>query len=108
MSDEIRLPVDAKPEFIMTGFTKPGGRGVRLYASRSFPGEVFWGNRETYGHIPVWHLDCDLDHMLIIDAASWNEALAQLFQRWANEDAQKENERQIRSAAGVPRPELSS
>jgi hypothetical protein len=84
------LPVTATPKFVLLGFEKPGG-GVRLYASRSFPMKAprFW-LADEYGGTPgpaMWKLEAELDHMLIIDKATWNEALAHAFTIWANEDA---------------------
>lgn len=101
------VPVDAIPKWIMLGFEKPGNRGVMVYASRTFPTIPKWGMKQIYNHDAIWMLEAGLTQMLRVDAADWNTALAQIFARWATEDAQAaEQQKRIEAARSAARKEL--
>jgi hypothetical protein len=80
----VRLPSTGKPSHNMTGIDRPGG-GVRLYASRDLPG-VSWGMRDAKDGGVAWHIDADMQHVLVIDAVTWGEAYARAFEIWENQD----------------------
>lgn len=86
-SDMIRAPQQGEPEAIMSWVRLPDGR-IRLYASRRLD-DIAWGQRtrEKDGSV-VWHLDGDLDQVLIVDRATAAEALQWVLERWAREDAE--------------------
>jgi uncharacterized protein YijF (DUF1287 family) len=92
-SNLIRMPQQGDPEAIMTWIRLPNGK-IRLYASRELH-DLAWGQR-TRDHGPgdavVWHMDGDLDHVLIVDRDTAAEALQWVLERWAREDAEKRNE----------------
>lgn len=86
--NDIAVPVDADPKWIMLGFEKPGGRGVMIYACRTFPRAPTWGGEQGKLSEPIWVLNAGLTQLLRVDDVDWNHAMAQIFQRWANEDAE--------------------
>lgn len=96
----VRVPSTGKPSHIMVGFDRPGG-GVRLYASRNVD-DTGWASRNTGKAANVWHLDADMDHVLIIDKPTWGEAYARAFEIWENHDRNaaieaKEAERRVKA-----------
>lgn len=96
----VRLPSTGKPEFVMTGIQKPDG-SVRLYASRDLKA-LNWGQRELKDYTTAWHIDADMQHMLVIDKPTWGEAFARAFEIWGNEDAEKAiGQRQAKAANEV-------
>jgi hypothetical protein len=84
----VRLPSTGKPSHNMTGVDRPGG-GVRLYASRDLPG-VSWGMRDVKDGGIAWHIDADMQNVLVIDAPTWGEAYARAFEIWENQDRDRE------------------
>jgi len=117
VDESVRVPSNGKPEFVMTGIRRPGG-GVRLYASRDLPRDIGWGQREPKGgYGPVyWHLDTDLENVLIIDKDTWGEAFARAFEIWANHDkaaneiaaakALERHHQQMRAVIAMPKADL--
>lgn len=93
------VPAEGRPEFIMTGFTKPDGR-VRLYASRHVKAPT-WDQREL-SEGWLWHIEGDLDEMLIIDAMNWTEAYTRLFAIWANQDKARWQRHELPGQAVLP------
>lgn len=83
----VRVPSTGKPEFVMTGITRPGG-GVRLYASRDLRA-MDWGQMDLPDQTTAWHLETGMVHVLIIDAPTWGEAFARAWQIWASADRDK-------------------
>lgn len=106
-SDRIRVPQDGKPEAILTWVRLPDGK-IRLYASRGLH-DLAWGQRtkDTDGKV-VWHLDGNLDGVLIVDRDTPAEAMQWVIERWMREDAERdqlEAKRSIGSAnsrAAIP------
>lgn len=86
------------PKFLMVGMEVPAG--VRLYASRHMPSGLKFGQVEA-GFETHWHVEGALSNMLIITKPTWNEALAELFRIWSNQDA---NERGLPGQAASPSP----
>jgi hypothetical protein len=86
------FPSTGTPKFTMVGVDRPGG-GCRLYASRDL-------KRANFGHVgadddrsysgAAWHVETDMQHVLIIDRPTWGEAFSHAFTIWANEDAETE------------------
>lgn len=95
-SDLIRITQQGEPEAIMTWVRLPSGK-IRLYASRRLH-DVAWGQREHRSRGVLWHLDGNLDQLLIVDRDTPAEALQWVIERWAREDA---------SAADDTRAELA-
>jgi hypothetical protein len=75
--------------WMICGFDIPGGNGrVRVYASRSFPAGMEFGQAEMDGHsASLWYIEAAMDNLLVINADSYQEALEQIYARWAREDA---------------------
>lgn len=73
-------------DFVMVGLKRPSG-GVRIYATRHMP-HLEWGQAER-GCETLWHIDADMDNLLVIDKPDYPQALARLFEIWANQDAAK-------------------
>lgn len=86
-ADAIRAGQQGDPEAIFTWVRLPQG-GVRLYASRHLP-DVAWGQREHTAGGVMWHLDADMDGLLIVDRPTAGEAMQWVLERWAREDADK-------------------
>lgn len=74
-----------KPEWLMLGVPNP--RGVRLYASRDMPRADF--DQAMVKYETVWELGAQMRHMLVIDKPTYPEAIARLFEIWANQDREK-------------------
>jgi hypothetical protein len=74
-----------KPEWLMLGVPNP--RGVRLYASRDLPQANF--GQAVRDYETVWQLGAQIRNMLVIDKPSYPEAIARLFEIWANQDRDK-------------------
>jgi hypothetical protein len=91
-SDAIRAQQQGEPEAIFTWVRLPQG-GIRLYASRQLP-DVAWGQREHREKGVMWHLDANLDGLLIVDRLTAAEAFAWVLERWNREDAEKAAEAQ--------------
>jgi hypothetical protein len=87
-SDAIRAPQQGKPEAILTWVRLPSGN-IRLYASRELP-DTGWGQLEHRTRGVVWHLDATMTGLLIIDRPTAAEALQWVLERWAREDAERE------------------
>lgn len=84
-ADSIRAPQQGQPEAIMAWVRLPNGK-VRLYASRKLH-DIAWGQRTRESDNPVlWHLDGNLDQVLIVDRDTAAEALQWVLERWARED----------------------
>jgi hypothetical protein len=81
----VRIASDGRPAFVMTGIDLPDGRH-RLYASRDLPTDVGFGQRNVREHDVAWHVDADMEHVLIIDDATWEGAFARMFEIWRNQD----------------------
>lgn len=84
-SDLIRAPQQGEPEALMTWVRLPNGN-IRLYASRDLP-DVAWGQRENLAKGVVWHMDANLEKVLIVDRATAAEALQWVLEYWARIDA---------------------
>ena len=95
------VPAEGKPEFIMTGFTKPDGR-VRLYASRHITVPTWDQRRVTPDELWMWHIEADMDEMLIIDGDTWQQAYARLFEIWANQDKARWQRHELPGQAVLP------
>jgi hypothetical protein len=82
----------------MVGIDKPDGQ-VRLYASREIPDrELRWGiEHDSYGTATGWHIDAEMRHVLITDAATWGEAFAQVFRIWENHDRNEAEEAELQA-----------
>jgi hypothetical protein len=85
-ASSVRAPQQGEPEAVFTWVTLPQG-GIRLYASRSLA-DVAWGQRDHVTKGVLWHLDANLDQMLIVDRPTAAEALRWVLERWAREDAE--------------------
>lgn len=86
-SDAIRAAQQGEPEGIFTWVRLPNGK-IRLYASRELA-DTAWGQREHRAKGVLWHLDANLDHVLVVDRDTPAEALTWVLQRWAREDTDK-------------------
>lgn len=84
-SDLIRAPQQGEPEGIFTWVRLPNGN-IRLYASRDLP-DVAWGQRDHQARGVVWHMDANLEKVLIVDRATAAEALQWVLEYWARIDA---------------------
>jgi hypothetical protein len=73
-------------DFVMVGLKRPAG-GVRIYATRHMP-HLEWGQVQR-GYATLWHIDADMDNLLVIDEASYPDALARLFAIWTAQDEHK-------------------
>ncbi len=91
-ADSIRAPQQGEPEAVFTWVRLPGG-GIRLYASRNLA-DTAWGQREHLAKGVLWHLDADLDGLLVVDRPTAAEAFAWVLARWNREDAEAEAEKQ--------------
>lgn len=101
-SDLIRAQQQGQPEAIMTWVRLPDGR-IRLYASRRLA-DLAWGQREQqYGPV-LWHLDGNMDQVLIVDRQTAAEALAWVLDRWAREDAESERDKALTSRKAIDQP----
>ncbi len=89
-ADNIRAAQQGDPEAVFTWVRLPQG-GIRLYASRNLA-DVAWGQREHLARGVLWHLDANLDGLLIVDRPTAAEAFAWVLERWAREDAEKQAE----------------
>lgn len=81
-------------DFVMVGLKRPQG-GVRVYATRHMP-HLEWGQVER-GYETLWHIDADMDNLLIIDKPDYPQALARLFEIWASQDAAKAETERLRA-----------
>lgn len=86
-SDAIRAAQQGEPEAIFTWVRLPNGN-IRLYASRVLH-DTAWGQRDSYSEGVVWHLDANLDHLLIVDRPTPAEAMQWVLERWSREDAEQ-------------------
>jgi hypothetical protein len=80
----VRVPSTGAPRFVMVGIDADRGM-CRLYASRDVKSTA-WGLRDRPDYTTAWHVDADMQHVLIIDKPSWGEAFAHAFTIWDNED----------------------
>ena len=97
-SDLIRAVQQGEPEAVFTWVRLPSGR-IRLYASRSLA-DTAWGQREHKSKGVLWHLDVNLDGLLIVDRDTPAEALTWVLERWGREDReQRDNAERERLAA---------
>lgn len=96
-SDLIRATQQGEPEGIFTWVRLPSGK-IRLYASRELA-DTAWGQREHVRKGVLWHLDANLDHVLVVDRDTPAEALTWVLQRWAREDTEKAAEQRELTAA---------
>jgi hypothetical protein len=83
------VPSEGQPQFVFVGMNKPGGQ-CRLHASRTFAKPPGWQWVEQFTGPALWRLDADLEKVLVVDAATWAEAMARVFEIWSNEDAEKQ------------------
>ena len=72
-------------DFVMVGLKRPSG-GVRIYATRHMP-HLEWGQVQR-DYATLWHIDADMDNLLVIDKPDYPQALARLFEIWASQDAE--------------------
>lgn len=102
-ANAIRAAQQGDPEAVFTWVRLPSGK-IRLYASRNLA-DTAWGQRDHVTKGVLWHLDVNLDQLLIVDRDTPAEALTWVIERWNREDAEaarQENERQIVAAHQVP------
>jgi hypothetical protein len=106
-ADAIRAAQQGDPEAVFTWVRLPGGK-IRLYASRRLA-DTAWGQREHLAKGVLWHLDVNLDQLLIVDRQTPAEALTWVLERWAREDAEAEREalENARAMPGAPTAALS-
>lgn len=101
-SDLIRAPQQGEPEAILTWVRLPNGK-IRLYASRDLH-DLAWGQRTVDATSQVrWHMDGDLDGVLVVDRDTAAEAMQWVLERWAREDrdnGQEQGELSGRRALG--------
>lgn len=86
-ASNVRAAQQGDPEAIFT-WVRLSPDTIRLYASRNLS-DLAWGQREK-NYTVRWHLDGDLDHVLIVDRPTAAEAFQWVLERWAREDAEKE------------------
>jgi hypothetical protein len=60
---------------------------IRLYASRRLA-DTAWGQREHREKGVPWHLDVNLDQLLVVDRPTPAEAMQWVLERWGREDAE--------------------
>jgi hypothetical protein len=89
-SDLIRAAQQGQPEAVFTWVRLPQG-GIRLYASRKLA-DTAWGQREHREKGVLWHLDVNLDGLLVVDRATPAEAMQWVIERWMREDAEAATE----------------
>lgn len=79
----VRVPSTGKPEFAMYGIRRPDG-SCRVHASRNLA-DAHFGLRDD-GHDSATHIDATMREVLTVDAPTWGEAFARLFELWENRD----------------------
>lgn len=89
-SDAIRAAQQGDPEAVFTWVRLPGGM-IRLYASRRLA-DTAWGQREHREKGVLWHLDVNLDQLLIVDRPTPAEAMTWVLERWGREDREERDE----------------
>lgn len=82
----VRVPTTGKPEFAMYGIRRPDG-SCRVHASRDLL-DAHFGQRED-GYDVATHIDATMREVLTVDAPTWGEAFAKLFELWENRDRAK-------------------
>jgi hypothetical protein len=85
-ADAIRAAQQGEPEAVLT-WVRLSPDKIRLYASRTMS-DVAWGQREHREKGVLWHLDANLDGLLIVDRPTAAEAFQWVLERWAREDAE--------------------
>lgn len=103
----IRAAQQGDPEAVFTWVRLAPDR-IRLYASRNLA-DVRWGQRDHVTKGVQWHLDANLDQLLIVDRPTAAEAMMWVLERWAREDAEADMERRElspvqRSIEAITRP----
>jgi hypothetical protein len=86
-ANAIRAAQQGEPEAIFT-WVRLGPDKIRLYASRNLA-DTAWGQRDHVTKGVLWHLDVNLDGVLIVDRPTAAEAFAWVLERWAREDAEQ-------------------
>lgn len=85
-ADSIRAEQQGVPEAVFTWVRLPQG-GIRLYASRRLA-DTAWGQRDHRTKGVLWHLEANLDGLLVVDRPTAAEAFAWVLERWNREDAE--------------------
>jgi len=86
LSGQRTYAATARPDFIMFAAKVPAG--VRLYATRQVPAGVEFGlSTPDQGASHFWHIEADLEHLLVITKPTYQECMAELFRIWASQDA---------------------
>lgn len=85
-ANAIRAAQQGDPEAVFTWVRLPNGK-IRLYASRNLA-DTAWGQRDHVTKGVLWHLDVNLDGLLIVDRPTAAEAFAWVLDRWNREDAE--------------------
>jgi len=89
-ADAIRAAQQGDPEAVFTWVRLPSGM-IRLYASRRLA-DTAWGQREHVRKGVLWHLDVNMDQLLIVDRPTPAEALTWVLERWEREDREERDE----------------
>jgi hypothetical protein len=89
IDESVRVPATGTPVFVMTGTERPGG-GVRVHASRDLA-DMHYGLRED-GYDTATHIGATMRRVLTVDAPTWGEAFARLFEIWENHDRAERDE----------------
>ena len=85
-ANAIRATQQGEPEAVFT-WVRLGPDKIRLYASRKLA-DTAWGQRDHMTKGVLWHLDVNLDGLLIVDRPTAAEAFQWVLERWAREDAE--------------------
>lgn len=95
-ANAVRAAQQGEPEAIFT-WVRLSPDKIRLYASRRLA-DTAWGQRDHMTKGVLWHLDVNMDGVLIVDRPTAAEAFAWVLERWAREDAeQAEDDRRKRA-----------
>jgi hypothetical protein len=86
ISSQRTYAATARPDFVMFAAKVPAG--VRLWATRQVPAGVEFGlSTPDGGTSHYWHIEADLEHLLVITRPTYQECMAELFRIWASQDA---------------------
>lgn len=85
-ANAIKAEQQGTPEAVFTWVRLPQG-GIRLYASRRLA-DTAWGQRDHRSKGVLWHLEANLDGLLVVDRPTAAEAFAWVLERWNREDAE--------------------
>jgi hypothetical protein len=94
----------SKPDWVMVGVPVDNGR-KRLYASRSLHNADWFISHPLRMGPAIWHLNADLDQLLIITEDSYEACIARLTQIWAAQDRNPAIEQAYQQRARRPQIE---